>query len=231
MINKNKSLQALVRLALVLSCSLNVPSQTPSVDQPLDQQVKSFELDDSSLSMALQRVAMKYHLSVAFEALRANNQPPDTFNLNVQESTVQVLLDSIILNNPGYKWNQLNQAIEVYPTSGKAPLMRRVVTNFKVDQVNADEAVDVLFNSPEVLSELRNAHLIRTEIRSLPRDETLYKTRFSLDLSQATVWEILTAIRSASKSNFWSFVIYGEQNRYCSVTFARGIASPRQRDD
>lgn len=229
MITKNKSLQALVLMALVLSGSVNVLSQTPSVD-PLDQQVKSFELTDSSLSMALQRVAMKYHLSVAFEALPSNTHTP-VFNLNVQDGTVQVLLDSIILNNPGHKWTESNQTIEVYPTSGKAPLMRKILTNFKVDQANADEAVDVLFNSPEVQSELRNAHLIRSEIRSFPRDEKLYKTRFSLDLSQATVWEILNAIRSASNSNFWSFIIYGDQNQYCSVTFARGISSPRQRDD
>jgi hypothetical protein len=228
MIIKNKSLQAFVLIVLVLSISLNVLSQTPLVDQGVDQQVKSFEVTDSSLSIVLQRVATKYHLSVAFEALPSNNQPPDTFSLNVQESTVHVLLDSIILNNPGYKWTQSNQIIEVYPTAGKAQLMRKVLNNFRVNQTIVDEAVDMLFNSPEIQSELKNAHLLRSEIRSFPADDRLYKNRFSLDLRQATVWEILNAIASASKSNFWSFVTYGERNQYCSVTFAFAVPSSSQ---
>ena len=216
---KNKSFRwFLPVLAFVLLWPWNTQSKSQSIEQALGQKVKSFELANSSLPIALQRLATKYHLLVGFESLpQLDGEPALSLNVKVEDGTVRGVLDALITKDPRYVWVPSSETVAVYPTTGRDNLMQTVITRFKVDKVDRNEAVDALLNAPELQPALRQNKIKRREIMSLPGDTTKDLTRFSLDLRQATAREVLNAIANASHSSFWSFHRYGEQNQYFSI--------------
>ena len=216
---KNKSLRWLLLVpAVTLLWPLNTQSESQSIEQALKQNVKSFELANSSLPIALQRLATKYHLLVGFESLpQLDREPAQSLSVKIEDGTVRGVLDALITNDPRYVWAPSSQTIDVYPTTGRDTLMQTVIERFKVDKVDRNEAVDALLKSPQIQPELRQTRVKRRELMSLPGDATKDLSRFSLDLRQATTREILNAIANASHSSFWSFHRYGAQNQYFSV--------------
>jgi len=212
---KTFCIESLVALFLISLCSFNIELKAQSVElnKALDE---SFVLENGSLSVALQRLARKYHLLIGFESL-----PPTEnqlkINVNIERGRIRDALDAIVATDPRYELTISQGAIEISPRSQRDLLMRVEFSRFRVDQVNRNEAIDALMNSPEVQAVLKNAGLRRREIMSLPGDATDNLPRFSLDLRQTTAREILNEIAIESRSAFWVFSRYGQHNEYVSI--------------
>jgi len=208
-------------LAVFASTFYPLPSQSmiQSSEQPLSRKVNSFQLADSSLSIALQRLAKTSHLLVGFDSLpETDTQPASTFSVNVQDGTVREVLDALTNSDPRYIWTTSGQMIDVHPAKGRDTLSQIVIRHFKVDLVTRDQALEALVRSPEIQAELRQKRIKRREFNSFPGDLAAENLpRFSLDLRDLTMREILNAIAKASDSTFWVLVKYGDQNQYLSV--------------
>jgi hypothetical protein len=204
-----------VSLFLISLCSLNVELNAQSLDlnKALDQR---FVIENGSLSLALQRLARKYHLLIGFESL-PTTEKEQKINVEIEGGRVRDALDAIIADDPRYEWTSSQNAIEIRPRNQRDLLMGVQFSWFRVERVNRNEAVDALMNSPEVRTVIENAGVKRREIMSLPGDTTETSPRFSLDLRQTTAREILNEIAIQSGSVFWVFARYGEHNEYVSI--------------
>ncbi|PYS22096.1 MAG: hypothetical protein DMF72_15010 [Acidobacteria bacterium] len=197
---------------------LSSQGNAQSVEQALKKIVESFEMSDTTLPLALQRLAAKYHLLVGLEILPDfDGAAKKTITVKVHTKTVRELLDALVKADSRYLWTTVNQSVDVFPATGTDPLLQVRLPRFRAEGVDRNEAVDVLLNSPEIQPELTRALLRRREVMSLPADAPRVLSRFSLDVSYVTVREILNQIVAASHSSFWSFVRYGQQRQFFSV--------------
>jgi len=204
----------LVALFVILPLQLNIHGQTNSMERVLNQRAVSFAVKDTTLNLALQRVAREFDLAVGFESLPDSEAQPN-INVNIEDGTLRDVLNSIIANDKRYFWTPFGQTIDVSPLASDS-LIKTIIPHYEIQRLNRRKAVDVLVNAPEIQSELQRRHIRRREFSNFYDSTNSLKT-VSLDLKQATVREILNAIAEASHSRFWTFHIYGKQNEYFSV--------------
>src|SRR5437762_6010085 len=145
------NLRRLICLGIGFSCyALVLSGQTKTIDGTLNSKVTSFEVNGESLSRCFQVLTSKNDFIVGFESVPQELQDQaDGITLRVNNSTVRNLIYKLIEKDPRYTWTPTDVGISVFPLTSREDWMDTVVEEFKVDNVNREEAVNALLRLPE----------------------------------------------------------------------------------
>lgn len=153
-------------------------------------------------------------LTIGIEINRYRPSGPLTFKL------IDVMCDDIIATvaqkNPNYTWRIDGSVIEIVPANGSTSILDTPVETFKVNDVTARDAVRELLNLVEVRAAVMQAGL---RLAPVIENQVTPGTKFSLDMQQVTIRQILNRIAVDSGLKFWRFEIRGQRNETFSISF------------
>lgn len=211
-----RTICALVILYVLMMATFIRPQSRDG--EMLNRRIPEFQVTEAPTSLVLQRLANTSGVPIGVEVVPENDGQKRTITVITNGATVQNILDLIIGKDPRYLWQQTDSAINVFPKGAKDPLMETIVERFEVSDVNKEQAIRELENSPEVKKLLAQNFLSERTLRSLPGDSEYNLPRFSLNLTHASVRDILNKIALASNSKNWIFFRYGSRNELFSLS-------------
>jgi hypothetical protein len=184
-----------------------------SKDEILDRRVSEFEFIDPT-SVVLTRLASRSQVPIGMEKVPEINGQAKTIAVRANGDTVRSILDFVVEKDPQYVWQRANSVINVFPRHDKDPMLETIVTRFQVSNVNKQEALELLKNSPEVKTVLTRSSLRENTLLILPGPDGDSLPRFSLELEKSSVRDILNAIMLASNRRSWVFARNGPRNEF-----------------
>lgn len=186
-------------------------------DNILAQKVNGFHVINAPPSMVVERLSVKYGVPIGVESVPDSIGGKTRIAVDVQEGTVADVLNAVVSREPIYRWQKINGVINLFPKKTDS-LLETVIENYEIRDVNKEDAVRTLKNSPEVRREL-NRTSVKERTFVSPTWTPLDKLpRFTLVIKRATMRTILNEILKASRSNYWAFFRYGSQDEYFSLS-------------
>ena len=181
----------------------------------LTRRVPAFRVSDDVTSLALEKLAQAYGVPIGMEAV--SESATKKIKVEVVAGTVRTALNAIIQADANYKWEYRDGIVDVFPVSGKNQILEVIIRDFRVDKLNKEEAARAVTELPEVKAKVEELGLQRRDFRSLPAQPYSSLPRFSLELHNKTLREILDRIVKASGSNYWKFYRHGDKSEYFSI--------------
>lgn len=182
-------------------------------DELLDRRVSEFEVVDPT-SVVLTGLASRSQVPIGMEKVPETNGPAKTIGVMADGDTIRTILDLVLAKDPQYVWQRANSVINVFPKHDKDPLLETMVARFQVNNVNKQGAIELLKNSPEVKTVLTASALRENTLHLLPGPDGDSLPRFSLELENSSVRDILNAIMLASNRTSWVFARNGPRNEF-----------------
>lgn len=132
---------------------------------------------------------------------------------------VQTALNSIVQEDPRYKWELTDGAVDLVPTDGEPRLLGTVIRSFDLDGEDSIlDAVSRLFSLPEVTESANELHLKQgyTRIPSAYCLGCLPHAKFSVHISGVTLRQALNAVAVADGKGVWIYseLHCGDRNEY-----------------
>lgn len=200
-INRKKRAAVIFVIAICgASVSRAMGQQTLSRTDPL--RIVKYDGDMASM---LRHLSNTYDVTIGFEV--DAQQPKPQVGFYVRDATLADVLNAVVEAAPRYHWRESEGFIEVLPRRGSSRLLDTIITNFRVNDVDAAAAISQLVNLPEVQAGIRAMSLN-------PRDPGNASTegeprKFSLSLEGVTVRQALNRLAKENGARFWIFERYG----------------------
>jgi hypothetical protein len=166
-------------LLVVLVC-VSVATAQQDAAKPPALRVVQFRGDMAAL---LAHLAGDYRVTIGLEA--DPKKPQSEVTIDLRDATLTDILNGIVQSEPRYQWRESGGDVEVFPVSGRKPLLDNPVINFQLKDVLCSEAIDQLMSLPEVQAVTMSMNLKRRPdgpLSTRAKDE-----KFSLSLSGVTL--------------------------------------------
>jgi hypothetical protein len=201
-------------LAVVMTV---VPLVMGEVDKLLNRPVSSFVRDKSNVANIAAGIATALSVPIGFEGTPADPQKEVT--VVVSDTTVKVLLDTIVHADSQYEWTVAGEAIiNIYPRNKRDRFLDVIVPRFTLQDKTRGEALQALTDTPAFALLLHELHAnLRTPFSGPPNLNQL-GPKISIDLRNAPMREILNTIVTASHGFGWAAVRYGDHLQYLSLS-------------
>lgn len=209
------------------SFSLTIPpdlslQSSGGVHEPADSTIASLDrvinidLSDATLLLALDTLAVDYRVPIGFEQAMDSR---DNLNrhIRLQRGTLKTVLDSLVAQEPRYKWELRDGAINITPVAGREHFLARFLDT-RISQFEPPRGTTDKFK-------LRDAVLALPEVRAFleangvivkPYDYSYRRSIYSdddVDLTMANtdVRGILNNIARRTEHKIWSLERVGEK--------------------
>ena len=175
-----------------------VRAQQPS---PAARDKRSLIVYKGDLAALLAQLALQYKVNIGFETIPS--QPRPAIELDTHFTTLEELLDAIIVADPRYQWRNSDGFIDVFPKAGSCALLDTTISTFQISNTGWSMATEILTSLPEVQSQMSALHLSR---RDFPRDSHNSSVNLlSISLKEVTLRRALHEMMKASGGSFWIF--------------------------
>jgi hypothetical protein len=185
-------------------------STTASLDQMID-----INLSDATLLLALSKLAVDYRVPIGFEQAMDSRENPR--HIHLEPGTLKNILDSLVAQEPRYKWELKDGAINIIPLVGRDTLLAQFLDT-KVAQFVPPSGTTDKFK-------IRDAVLALPEVRQLLKANDLsvrqydYAYRRSiysnddvhLAMTNTDVRGLLNHIAKETEHKVWSLERVGEK--------------------
>src|SRR5688572_10359458 len=142
---------------------------------------------DGDMAALLMNLTNTFGVTIGFEV--DPQQPKPQVGLFVRDATLADVLNAIVGSAPRYQWRESEGFIEVWPRERSSPLLDTIITDFRVNDVDAAVAISQLVSLPEVQAGMRGMSLNPREPgNASPEGEP---RKFSLSLEGVTVRQAL----------------------------------------
>jgi ribosomal protein L24 len=188
-----------------------------SEDPILSQKIK-LHLSNVTLLNALSRLAVVHRVPIGIEYSQADTNEPK-LDLETGDASLKEILDSIIKQEPLYRWELIDGVINFMPVGDGDPffatLLSTPVAQFDPGKWTIKfQLRDALANTPEVKTLLRSKNIELAKYRDYASRPSIY-TEADVDLrkSNTTVRGLLNHIVKVSEHKSWAIGWRrGEQN-------------------
>ena len=186
-------------------------STTASLNQMIN-----IDLADATLLLALNKLAVNHRVPIGFEQAMDSR---DNLNRHIylQRGTLKTILDSLVAQEPRYKWELREGVINITPVVGRDQFITRLLET-KVAQFEPPKGTTDKFK-------LRDAVLALPEVRELlesggvtvkPYDYPYRRSIYSdddvnLTMTNTDVRGVLNYIASRTEHKIWSLERVGEK--------------------
>jgi hypothetical protein len=202
--------------AIVLSGALTFVQRPDS--SLLNKPVPSIDIKANTVPDLLGRLASTNEIPIGVEALPETSAPRVPIRFVFRSGSVRDGLDAIVAAHPEYSWEETEGVINILPRRHVESLLDVTVSKFQASQVGKDEAVAALMRTPEVVAWPARSGVQQRSFTGGILTDTSDAGNVSLTVSNANVRTILNRIMKASRSSSWTYIRYGPDNRYLSVS-------------
>jgi hypothetical protein len=179
-------------------------------------QMINIDLADDTLLGALNKLAIDHRVPIGFERAMDSRE-----NLNrhifLQSGTLKSVLDSLVAQEPRYKWELRDGVINVTPIVGRDEFLARFLgtklAQFEPPTQTTDKFKlrDAVLASPEV-RKLLETNDITVKPYDYPYRRSIYSDdNVNLTLSNTNVREVLNNIAKRTEHKIWSLERVGEK--------------------
>jgi hypothetical protein len=181
----------------------------------LDQMIK-IDLDDATLMLALNKLAVDYRVPIGFEQAMDSR---DNLNRHIylRSGTLKTVLDSLVAQEPRYRWELRDGVINITPVVGRdqflARLLETKVAQFEPPKGTTDKFKirDAVLALPEVRA-LLQASGVTMKSYDYPYHRSIYSNdEVNLTIANADVRGILNNIARRTEHKIWSVERVGEK--------------------
>lgn len=202
-------------IGIVLLCAFVSSGLRPAAGaQPapaqdlLDRRI-TLELGDATLRLALGTLSATYDVPIGVE-YSVTHSDQRTINLDFKDGTIKEVLDSIVKQEPLYRWELVDGVVNVVPTRDRDPFIEAFL-NTPVDRFDPGKWTSIfqvreaIGHIPEVRRMLEaNRKTFYTGGVYVKRPSIYAKKDVDLSISRTTVRGLLNRIIGESEHNFWS---------------------------
>jgi hypothetical protein len=204
--------------------SVAVPAPTEG-NPILLKEVKEFRVTASGISAPVEQLARRFKVPIGLELSQTPSDGASArpINVNVENGTVQNVLDAVVAADPEYAWRESDYGtIGVSPRNHTPWLPDVVVGKYSIRNSNRDDAIGELMKAPEVQQWLRSSSVEFRDFQGLVTSEggrvpSTGASLFSISLSHESFRTVLNAILIASESPYWAISRYGAHQEFISV--------------
>lgn len=197
--------------ALCLLMSTNVysgPTLQESQDFLLDQRI-GLHMKDATLMYVLSTLSVEHRVPIGFEGSAADQNEPKLV-LESANNSLKEILDSIVKQEPLYRWEVVDGVINFVPVNDRDPfieaLLSTPVSNYDPGKWTIKfQLRDAIWNTPEVKNLLESNKKTFAKYQDYATYPSIYtKDDVDLKISNTTVRGILNRIVRISEHKSWS---------------------------
>ncbi len=217
MFRANTIAVAFLLLHTVSNSQVSKPAHAARVD-PLTRQVRNYQNTAYDFLTALDDFALKCGVPTGIDLeLPVKHR---SISVNVSRGTVVDVLNTIVAQEPSYKWAKVNGVVNVMPEENPNNMLDLRIASFHVRNADSSGIHAAIVSLPEVKEWLEQNHL--TERTPNYTDIIVGKNRYvmprlSLDLHNMTLREISNRILTSRRFHSWVVARWGEKNQYLSI--------------
>ena len=197
MIISFKQIGAAVVLAICGASMSGVIAQQPA--RP-PQRVIHF---NGEMTMLLAAMTNTYGVTIGVEL---DSQRYHQVSLHLEDPTVTDVMNAMVQSSKKFQWRQNGDFIDVWPLAGGNPLLETRISSFNVKNLSPSEALDQLFDLPEVQANMAALNLNRRAPEGPP--VKLSSAKFSVNLEGVSLREALDKVAQESHLEIWIFRTY-----------------------
>lgn len=195
-----------------------VDSTTASLDQ-----IINIDLVDATLLQALNTLAVDHRMPIGFEQAKDSR---DNLNrhIRLQSGMLKTVLDSLVAQEPRYKWELRDGSINITPVLGRDEFLERFldtkVAHFEPPTGTTDKFKlrDAVLALPEVRGLLK-ANRVTVRSYDYPYRRSIYSDDdLNLTMTKTDVRAVLNSIACRTEHKIWSLERVGE-NRELLLTY------------
>jgi hypothetical protein len=199
----------LIAAAVVLGiCAVSMSGVMAQQPPPQTLRVINYSGD---MALLLANLSNTYGVTVGLEL---DSQRYQHVSLSLMDANVTDVMNAIVQSSKKYQWRQTAGFVDVWPSAGSNPLLETRISSFNVKDLSPSDALDRLFNLPEVQANMTELNLKRRAPEG--SREKLSNTPFSVNLEGVTLREALSKIAQESHLGIWIFRNY--PNGYFSLS-------------
>ena len=184
---------------------------TASLDQMID-----INLSDATLLLALNKLAGVYRVPIGFERALDSRENPNR-QIHLEPGTLKKILDSLVAQEPGYKWELREGAINIIPVLGRDQFLEQFldmrVAQFEPPRGTTDKFKirDAVLALPEV-RQLLKANNVAVRPYDYPYRRSIYSNDdVHLEITNTDVRGLLNHIAKETEHKIWSLERVGEK--------------------
>lgn len=186
-------------------------STIASLDQMID-----INLSDATLLLALNKLAGDYRVPIGFERAVDSRENPNR-QVHLEPGTLKRILDSLVAQEPGYKWELREGAINIIPVLGRDQFLEQFldtrVAQFQPPRGTTDKFKirDAVLALPEV-RQLLKANDVAVRPYDYPYRRSIYSNDdVHLEMTNTDVRGLLNHIAKETEHKIWSLERVGEK--------------------
>lgn len=186
-----------------------------STTAPLDR-VINIDRSDTTLLLALSILAVEHRVPVGFEHAIDSRDNPNR-HIRLRRGTLKSILDSIVAQEPRYKWELRDGTINITPVEGRDQFLAQLL-NTRVAQFDPPRGMtdkfklrDAVLALPEV-RQLLDANMVTVRPYDYPYRHSIYSNdKVNLRISNTDIRGILNHIAKETEHKMWDLERVGNK--------------------
>jgi len=195
-------------LCLLMSISaFSGPTSQDSQERLVDQRIE-LHMADATLMHVLSTLSVNHRVPIGFESSAADQNEPKIV-LESANGSLKRILDSIVKQEPVYRWEVVDGVINFVPANDRDPfieaLLNTTVSNYDPGKWTVKfQLRDAIENAPEVKKLLALNKKTFAKYQDYVSYPSIYTKDVDLRISNTTVRGILNRIVRISEHKSWS---------------------------
>lgn len=206
--NRINSLLTIILIGALVSVGFGQADQSskPSLpDNVLERQVLGDDLEYLSTKHALHRALARARVAGGTVSITDCEEEPLTQRWLPAGSQLKVILNSIVMADPKYRWVVDNNTINLIPKEGEPDMLKTSIKEFHLNNpTDLDTALDQLLALPEV-KQNKTKLGFGTGVQLFVRPSTKNEPKITLHCENVTLREALNAIAGAYGQAVWAY--------------------------
>jgi hypothetical protein len=185
------------------------PTRQQDSDEALLNQKIDLHLSKATLMHALSKLSVTHRVPIGIEYSAADRNEPKLV-LERENVSLKEILDSIVKQEPLYRWQFVDGVINFIPTGERDQFIETLLNTSVFDYdpgrwTTKFQLRDAIGDTPEVKKLLQSYKMELAKYRDYPYSDSIYtKKEVDLKMSHATVKQILNRIVKISEHKSWA---------------------------
>lgn len=203
---------------------LSAPPASAQTSSNLLAQRITLHISKRTFLYALSTLSVDERVPIGFE-VALNHKDEYNLNIDVENATVQDVLDKIILQEPGYRWEMRDGVINIVPYESRDDFVGKLL-NTSVRQFTPPKVLgkfqirDAIIELPEVVSLLKANGITASRYAYSYRYPSIYTDEtVDLSISKTDVRGVLNKVIKDSEHKMWIVSRSGKNLSSLDVSF------------
>jgi hypothetical protein len=190
-------------------------------EELLRSPLKNVQMQADNIGLLLSRLSKEYDLPIGFEvALDDDLSITKSLMIGMKDGTVKELLDSIVNQNPTYKWEMRDDVINVFPQDRSRDILLKDILETRLEKISLDKQTtrfmlrQILCENAAVMKILNMNDVKPANETFTSRDFGKVGRDFSFSASDVSIATVLNRVIRNSSTKYWIIMRFGDKKQY-----------------